>query len=54
MNAAISSFDNINSNYGAAIYSQHVQIHSAQDAINTLKSTIENDLMDFIQTNIKD
>jgi outer membrane protein assembly factor BamD (BamD/ComL family) len=54
INIAISSFDNIDSNYGAAIYSQQVQIHNAQDAINALKETIEGDLMDFIVNNIKD
>lgn len=52
--AAINSFNNIDSNYGAAIYSQQVQIHNAQDAINELKETLENNLLAFIQGNIKD
>ncbi len=54
INTAIASFDNINSNYGAAIYNQQVQIHAAQDAINALKATLEEYLIEFIQANIKD
>jgi uncharacterized iron-regulated protein len=52
MNIAISSFDQIDSNYGAAIYTQQVQIHNAQDAINNLRETLEGDLMNFVLTNI--
>lgn len=51
---AINSFNAINSNYGAAIYTQQVQIHNAQDAINTLRATIEADLTNFVHTYIKD
>lgn len=54
ISVAISSFNAIDSNYGAAVYYQAVQIHNAQDAINTLKEIIEDDLMNFIVTNIKD
>jgi putative iron-regulated protein len=54
MNAAVNAFNSINSNYGEAIYTQQVQIHAAQDAINALRSTIENDLLNFIQANIND
>jgi putative iron-regulated protein len=54
MNAAVNSFNAINPNYGAAIYTEQVQIHAAQDAINALKNTLENDLMNFIQTTIND
>lgn len=54
MNAAIQAFNAIDNNYGIAIYTQQVQIHNAQDAINTLKETIETDLANFIQVNIKD
>lgn len=54
MNAAISSFDNINKNYGKAIYTQQMQIRSTQSALNTLQITLENDLIDFIQANVKD
>lgn len=52
--AAIASFDAIDSNYGKAIYNQQVQIHNAQNAINALKLTLEDDLSMFILTNIKD
>jgi predicted lipoprotein len=54
INAAINSFNSIDANYGKAIYTQQVQIHNAQDAINKLRGTLENDLMNFIQANIKD
>lgn len=54
MNAAINSFNSIDANYGAAVYTQQVQIHNAQSAINTLKTTLENDLINFIQVNIND
>jgi putative iron-regulated protein len=54
INAAISSFDAIDLNYGHAIYTQQVQIHNAQEAINALKQTLENDLITFIKTNVKD
>ena len=54
MNTAINSFDNIDLNYGAAIYTQQVQIHNAQDAINELKQLLEEDLINFIQSNITD
>ncbi|MEP7169707.1 MAG: imelysin family protein, partial [Bacteroidota bacterium] len=54
ISAAVGSLNSIGSNYGAAIYTQQVQIHNAQAAINTLKTTLEKDLMDFVQINIKD
>ncbi len=54
INTAIASFDNIDSNYGAAIYTQPVQIINAQNAINTLRVTIEAELLNFIITNVKD
>ena len=54
ISAAVNSFNSIDSNYGAAIYSQQVQIHNAQNAINQLNLTIANDLMAFVQTYIKD
>ncbi len=53
LNTAISSFDNINPDYGIAIFTQVGQIQNAQNAINTLNSTM-NLLNNFIQTNIKD
>lgn len=54
INAAINSFDNINSNYGAAIYTQQIQIRKSQEAINNLKNTLESELIDFIHANITD
>ncbi|MBK8363769.1 MAG: hypothetical protein IPN61_07620 [Bacteroidetes bacterium] len=52
--AAINSFSAIDPNYGRAIYYQQVQIMNTQSLINDLKSTLETDLIDFIQTNVKD
>lgn len=54
MNSAVDAFNNISSNYGAAIYTQQVQIIAAQDAINNLESTLSNELMNFIIVNVKD
>ncbi|HTR81158.1 MAG TPA: imelysin family protein [Bacteroidota bacterium] len=54
LNAAIQSFGSINSSYEEAIYSEQVQIHSTQNAINNLKNTLDEDLTNFIQANIKD
>jgi hypothetical protein len=54
INAAIASFDAIHTNYGSAIYSHQVQIYTAQNLINTLKATLENDLMNFILINVKE
>jgi putative iron-regulated protein len=54
LNAAIQSFNSINSSYEQAIYTQQVQIHNTQNAINELKNTLDNDLTTFIETNIKD
>jgi len=54
INTVINSFNEIDKNYGKAIYTQQVQIHNAQDAINTLKTLLENDLINFIRTSIKD
>lgn len=52
--SAISSFDNISSNYGWAIYNQQVQIHNTQNALNALKNTLDNSLIPSIQANIND
>ena len=54
LNAAIQSFANINSSYEQAIYTQRVQINNTQNAINDLKNTLDDDLTNFIQANIKD
>jgi putative iron-regulated protein len=54
INTVINSFNEIDKNYGKAIYTQQVQIHNTQNAINTLRTMLETDLINFIQTSIKD
>ncbi len=54
INAAINSFSSISSNYEQAIYTQRTQIQNTQNAIATLKATLDGPLTDFINTNIKD
>lgn len=54
INAAIASFSNITVTYELAIYQQQNQVKTVQAAINTLKATLEGDLTDFVNTNIKD
>jgi putative iron-regulated protein len=52
--AAINSFDNITVDYGQAIITQRVQCQQVMTALETLKATLENDLLPFIQQNIQD
>jgi putative iron-regulated protein len=54
IDAAINSFSAIDPNYGRAIYYQQIQIMNTQSLINDLKNTLETDLIDFVQTNVKD
>jgi putative iron-regulated protein len=54
INTAIASFNGITTTYERAIYTQKSQIKTVQAAINTLKATIDGDLADFIQANVKD
>lgn len=54
ISAAISSFSGITTTYEKAIYNQQTQVKNVQAAIRTLKETIEGDLTDFVNTNIKD
>jgi len=54
LNTAISAFSGITTTYEKAIYTQQQQIKTVQDAVNALKTTLEDDLTNFIQTNIKD
>lgn len=54
IDAAINSFSAIDLNYGRAIYNQQLQILNTQSKINDLKTTLETDLFNFINTNIKD
>jgi len=53
INSAVSSFDNINPDYGIAIFTQVGQIQTTQDAITTLQGTL-NLLNNFVEANIKD
>lgn len=46
---ALASFNNITLPYSLAIYSQQIQILNCQHAINDLKTTLENELLPFIQ-----
>lgn len=52
--SAILSFSTIDSNYGRAIYTNHIQILNTQAKINDLKAILETDLINFINTTIKD
>lgn len=55
--AAVSSFSvlsNSNISYEKAIYTNRSQIVTIQNTINTLKETLDGDLTDFIEANIKD
>ena len=54
INTAIASFNGITSTYEKAIYTQQNQIKTVQAALNALKETLENDLANFVQVNIKD
>lgn len=52
--ASINSFSNITVYYEDAIVSQRFQIQQTMQSLATLKSTLEDDLLPFIQTKIKD
>ena len=52
--AAINSFENISEYYEDAIINQRVQVQQTIDAINTLATTIEQELIPFVQQNILD
>ncbi len=52
--AAINSFSNMTVFYEEAIITQRVQAQQTMDALGTLKTTLENELMPFIQQNIPD
>ncbi len=54
MKAAIASFSTITTTYEKAIYTQQSQVKAVQASINTLKATLDGDLKDFINANIKD
>jgi predicted lipoprotein len=50
--AAINSFNNITVVYEEAIFTQRTQVQQTMDALATLQSTIENQLVPFVQQNI--
>lgn len=52
--AAINSFDNITKPFEAAILDQRPQVQQTIDAINTLNETLEQELIPFIQQQVKD
>ena len=52
--AAINSFDNITEPYEKAIIDQRSQIQQTMDAVNTLDETLEEELIPFIQQQVKD
>ena len=52
--AAINSFDNITEPFEQAIINQRPQVQQTIDAVNTLNETIEEQLLPFIQQQIKD
>jgi predicted lipoprotein len=54
MQAAIASFKTITVPYEQAIYTQRNQIKSVQAIINTLRSSVDGDLTNFVKVNIKD
>ncbi len=54
INTAIASFKGITQPYEQAIYTQQNQIKTVQAAIRTLKATLDGDLTNYIQANIKD
>lgn len=49
---ALSAFDGITVPFGQAISSQPAQVQGLIDRINTLKATLENQLLPFVQTKI--
>lgn len=55
INAAVASFSKLNNTtYEKAIYASKGQVLEIQTAIRTLKTTLEEDLDTFVETNIKD
>jgi len=54
MTAAINSFDNITVNYETAIISQRVQAQATMNALETLKTTLDEELKPFVIQYITD
>ena len=53
LNAAISALENITDPFGTAIITQPVQVQNAIDAINELKTVLEDGLLPFVQQHSK-
>lgn len=54
INTSLSAMGKIDRNFGKAIFTHQSQIKETQAALNSLTSLLENELMDFINKNIKD
>ena len=54
ISAALISFDQITERYEQAIYTQRIQVKNTMDLLDDVNDLLENDLTDFINTNIKD
>jgi len=54
ISAALISFNQITERYEQAIYSQRIQVKNTMDLLDDVNDLLENDLTDFINTNIKD
>ena len=54
INTAIASLNAITVPFGTAIITQPVQVQQAQQAINELKDVLEDDLINLVNTKIRD
>jgi putative iron-regulated protein len=52
--AALKSFDQITDRYELAIWDQRIQVQNTMDLLDDLSSMLDNDLKNFINTNVKD
>jgi putative iron-regulated protein len=52
--AAINSFNNITERYEQAILDQRVQVQQTMTQIQALQSLLDNDLVNFLKTNVQD
>ncbi len=54
INASLSAMDKIDRNFGKAIFTHPSQIRETQSALNTLSATLGEELLDFINQNIRE
>jgi putative iron-regulated protein len=54
ISAALISFDQITERFEQAIYTQRIQVKNTMELLDEVNILLENDLTDFINTNIKD